>query len=98
MFHLERHKLIAITIYLLVVLYEWMHNGQEHGIAVAVVLGMFLLIILFEGIFAFLGSFGFMESFASDSRAGLSTSAVSVLGWVLFLIACTFFLFNINIF
>ena len=95
---LERHKLIAITIYLLVVLYEWMHNGQEHGIAVAAVLGLFLIIILFEGIFAFFGSFGFMESFASDSRDGLSSSAESVLGWVLFLIACTFFVFNISIF
>ena len=98
MFHLERHKLIAITIYTLVVLFEWLNGGQENGLAVAVVLGIFMLIILFEGIFAFLGSFGFMESFASDSRDGLSTSAVSFLGWILFLIACAFFLFNLNIY
>lgn len=98
MLHLEKHKLLAIAIYLLVVLFEWINNGQEHGIAVAVVLGMLLCIIIFEGIFAFFGSFGFMESFASDSRTGLSTSAVSILGWLLFLIACAFFVFNLKIF
>lgn len=97
MIYLEKHKLIAIAIYSSVVSYEWLSNGQEHGIAVAAVLGMFLFIILFEGLFAFLGSFGFMESFASDSRNGLSTNAVSFLGWILFLIACAFFVFNINI-
>ena len=98
MIHLERHKLIAIAIYILVVLFEWMNNGQEHGTDVAVVLGMFLLIILFAGIFAFFGSFGFMESFASDSRDGLSTNAVSIVGWLLFLIASAFFVFNLSIF
>lgn len=96
--YIEKHKLIAITIYILVVLFEWMTEGKDHGIAVAVVLGLFLLIILFERVFAFFGSFGFMESFASDSRDGLSNSAVSVLAWILFLITCTFFVFNINIF
>ena len=98
MIHLERHKLIAIAIYIFVVLFEWLNGGQEHGIAVAVILGVFLLIILFESIFAFLGSFCFKESFASDSRDGLSTSAVSILGWLLFLIACACFLFNWNVY
>ena len=98
MIYFETHKLIATAIYASVVAFEWLNNGQEHGIAVAVVLGMFLSIILFEGIFAFFGSFGFMESFASDSRDGLSNSSVSFLGWILFLIACAFFLFNLSIF
>ena len=98
MIHLERHKLIALSLYVLVVGFEWMREGQEHGIAVAVVLGLFLLIILFEGIIAFFGSFGFMESFASDSRDGLSGSAVSIVGWLLFIIACACFIFNLKLF
>lgn len=98
MIQIETHKLIAAAIYFCVVIFEWLNNGQDYGIAVAVILGMFLLIIWFEGLFAFLGSFGFMESFASDSRQGLSTNAVSIVGWVMFLIACAFFVFNLKIY
>jgi len=98
MFYYEKHKLIAIAIYIAVVAFKWINNGQDYGIAVAVVLGMLLTMILFEGIFAFFSSFGFMESFASDSREGLSNSSVSIVGWVLFLIGCAFFVFNLNIF
>ena len=92
-----RHKLIAITLYIIVVLFEWFSGGQENGLAAAVVLGGLLLLILFSQVFAFFGSFGFMESFASDHRDGLSPNSVSFLGWILFLIGCAFFLFNWNI-
>ncbi|KAG1651210.1 Prolyl-tRNA editing protein ProX [Nymphon striatum] len=71
-------------------------GGEENGLAAAVILGLLLILILFSGVFAFLGSFGFMESFASDHRDGLSTNAVSFLGWILFLLGCAFFLFNWN--
>lgn len=94
MIHIELHKLKAIAIYIGVVSFEWFSGGQENGIAAAVVLGFLLLLILFSGVFAFLGSFGFMESFASDHRDGLSSSSVSFLSWILFLIGCAFFIFN----
>ena len=98
MIHLEKHKLVAIGVYASVVAFEWLNSGQENGLAAAVVLGVFLLLIIFSGIFAFLGSFGFMESFASDSREGLSSSTVSILGWIVFLIGCAFFIFNFRIY
>ncbi|MEB8432926.1 hypothetical protein OO007_11875 [Cocleimonas sp. KMM 6892] len=94
--YIEKHKLTAIGIYIIVVLFEWFSGGQQNGLAAAAVLGLLLVLIVFSGVFAFLGSFGFMESFASDHREGLSTSSVSFLGWILFLIGCAFFLFNWN--
>jgi len=95
--YIEKHKLTAIGIYIIVVLFEWFSGGQQNGLAAAAVLGLLLLLILFSGVFAFLGSFGFMESFASDHSDGLSSNAVSFLSWILFLIGCAFFLFNLNI-
>lgn len=98
MIHIEKHKLIAITVYISVVSYEWFTSGKDNGIGAAMVLGLFLLLILFSGIFAFLGSFGFKESFASDFSEGLSPSAVTFLGWIIFLIGCAFFVFNFSIY
>ena len=96
MLHIESHKLKAIVLYIIVVSFEWFSGGQENGTAAAFILGVLLVVILFSNVFAFLGSFGFMESFASDHREGLSPSSVSFLGWILFLIGCAFFLFNWN--
>ena len=96
MIHIESHKLKAIALYIIVVLFEWFSGGQENGTAAAFILGVLLAIILLSQVFAFFGSFGFMESFASDHGDGLAPSAVSFLGWILFLIGCAFFLFNWN--
>ena len=94
MIHIERNKLIAITIYLSVTSFEWLIGGQENGLAAAVILGLLLIMILFSGVFAFFGSFGFMESFASDFSDGLSSSSVSILSWTLFIFGCAYFIFT----
>ena len=80
MIHIEKHKLVDVAVYMSIVAFEWHTGGKDNGIAVAMVLGLFLLIILFSKIFAFFGSFGFKESFASDYGDGISPSSVAFLG------------------
>ena len=94
--HLTSSKIKAIALYFIVVSFEFFSGGQANGSATAVMLGGFLLPILFSETFAWFSSFGLMESFASDSREGLSPNIVSFLGWILLLIGCAYFLFNLN--
>ncbi len=96
MIHIENHKIKAIALYIIVVLFEWLSGGQKNGTEVVLILSGLLLPILFSEVFAFFSSFGFMESYASDSRDGVSPNTISFLGWILFLLGCTYFLFNLN--
>lgn len=62
------------------------------------IMGVILLPIMFPSVVAWFASWGFMESMAKDSRAGLSPSLVAFFYWLILLIVSVCFVFNVGIY
>jgi len=90
--------MIALGIYIAVLLLVWSRDNIEHTQGAAIVLGVLLIPVLFPRVFAWLSSWGFMESLASDSGKGVSVSMAGLFFWILYIIACLFFVFEWSIY
>lgn len=91
---MEKHQLVAIGIFLTVSLLSILREGFDVGIMRALVLGVFLLTILFYRIIAFFAGFGFPEYFAKDFKSKNHPGPYALFFWILFLIACGFVVFQ----
>lgn len=98
MIYLDKNKACAIAVYLAVNAWVYLRGIEGQFDVSALVLGAFLIPILMPGLVAWFGSWGFIESLAKDSSAGLSPSVVSFLGWLLLIMASAFFLFNMSVY
>ena len=96
--HISKSKLVAILIYIGVVGLVWLRGNTGYTQGTAIVLGIFLIAILFSRLFAWSASWGMMESLASDHGKGVPTSMASLFYWILYLIACAFFVFEWSIY
>jgi hypothetical protein len=91
---MEKHKIVAIGIVLAISLLSMLRDGVDEGIKHAVVLGGFLLPILFYRVIAFFAGFGLPEYFAKDFKSENHPGPYAFFFWILFLIACGFVVFQ----
>ncbi|MGI9317729.1 MAG: hypothetical protein ACR2QW_10380 [bacterium] len=98
MIQVEKHKGIAILMYLGVIAFSWFRDGREYAQGAAVVLGVLLSIILFDRLVIWFSSWGFMESFASDRGRGVPAGPAVFFFWILYVIAVLFILFKWSVY
>ncbi|MCU7797200.1 MAG: hypothetical protein KZQ75_08725 [Candidatus Thiodiazotropha sp. (ex Myrtea spinifera)] len=91
---MERHKLIALTIFVFVSLYLGVRDGFEEAVAQQLILAVLLIPILFYRVVAFFSGFGFPEYFARDFKSENHPGPYAIFFWLLFLIACLFMIFE----
>ncbi|MCU7807877.1 MAG: hypothetical protein KZQ73_08430 [Candidatus Thiodiazotropha sp. (ex Semelilucina semeliformis)] len=91
---MERHKLIALTIFVFVSLYLGVRDGFEEAVAQQLILAVLLIPILFYRVVAFFSGFGFLEYFARDFKSENHPGPYAIFFWLLFLIACLFMIFE----
>ncbi|MBX2867319.1 MAG: hypothetical protein KTR18_01480 [Acidiferrobacterales bacterium] len=94
MIHIAKHKIYAIGIYLLVTCFIYLVDGSERATQAIVILGIFLVFILFAEFIAWLSSWGMPEALASDHGTPLSPDLVAIFLWAVFLIASMFLIFG----
>jgi len=95
---MERHQVVALVIYLVMVAVIGLRAGVDGVIEQGGILFMFLLPILFVRVIAYYSSFGFWEFFAKDFGSGNSPGPYAFFFWMLFIIACLFTLFGWSIY
>ena len=91
---LEKHKAIAIVIFLGVSTLCAVRDGREQAIGTVLILALFLIPIMFYRVIALLSSFGFPEVFAKDYGSENHPGPYAFFFWILFLIACCFIVFE----
>lgn len=91
---MEKHKVVALAIFLIVVLFTSLRDGFEDALAGHIILAVFLVPILFYRVVAFFSSFGFPEYFAKDFKSENHPGPYAFFFWLLFLIVCAFLLFK----
>ncbi|MCU7813534.1 MAG: hypothetical protein KZQ77_20205 [Candidatus Thiodiazotropha sp. (ex Notomyrtea botanica)] len=91
---MERHKLIALTIFLFVSLYLGVRDGFEEAVAQQLILAVLLIPIFFYRVVAFFSGFGFPEYFARDFKSENHPGPYAIFFWLLFLITCLFMIFE----
>jgi hypothetical protein len=87
MIYLEKHQKIAILIFIILSLILFLREDQTELLQKIALLFLFLLAILLYKLLAFLSSFGFLPSMASDAN-NFKTGPFAFLFWVIFVIAC----------
>ena len=91
---LEKHKAIAIVMFLGVSTLCAVRDGREQAMNTVFILALFLMPIMFYRVIAFLSSFGFPEVFAKDYGSANHPGPYAFFFWILFLIACCFIVFE----
>ncbi len=92
------HKRIALGLFLAVVSYTSQRYGFDESLAKNIILGMFLVPILFYRTIAYFSGFGFPEYFARDFKTENHPEPYALFFWILYLIVCAFIVFNWSIF
>jgi len=90
---IEKHQKIAILIFIIVAIILFNRGGTETLLNQGVPAFIFLVMILFYRLFAWLMSFGFLPSLASDAH-NYKTGPFAVVFWILFLISIYVGVFN----
>jgi len=91
---MEKHKVIAIGVFLSVAFLTFSRDGSVDGLRNTIVLAAFLAPILFYRIIAFFSGFGFPEFFAKDFKSENHPGPYAFFLWVVFLLACSFVIFQ----
>jgi len=92
------HKLLALAIYLLVVGFTWLGQGDAVAWREGLVLGIFLVPIFLYRTIAWLSGFGFPEYFARDFGSENHPGPYALFFWLVFLIACAFVVFDLSLY
>ena len=94
MIPIQKHKVIAILIYACVLTLIWFRDGEQRAQGAAIVLGVFLIMIVFNRLFIWFASWGPMESLASDRGRGVPVGPAILFFWCLYVIAILFLVFK----
>ncbi|MFK8012199.1 MAG: hypothetical protein AB8B80_09180 [Marinicellaceae bacterium] len=86
MVHFEKHQKIAILIFTFLSLILYLREEQAEFQEKVALLFIFLLPILLYKLLAYLSSFGFLPSIASDAN-NYKTEPFAFLFWIIYLIA-----------
>ncbi len=86
MIHLEKHQKYAIYIFIISSLILYNREEQAEFLRNIGILFLFLIPILFYKLLAFISSFGFLPSLASDAN-NFKTGPFAFLFWIIYLIA-----------
>ncbi len=91
---MEKHKAIAIAIFLAVAILSVVRDGLEEAQHTVIILSMFLVPIMFYRFIAFLSGLGFPECFAKDYGSKNHPGPYAFFFWILFIVACCFVVFQ----
>ena len=92
--YLPKYKVTALVYSVFLILLAYGRGGDTGVEQSAPLVAGALSIVLFSKVFAWLGSWGFMESLARDSGTPLNPKVVAFLGWILLLAVGLFILLS----
>lgn len=96
---IEKHQVVAVLIFVGVSVLVAIRDGTgNETLARIVVLLVFLVPLFLYRLVAYFSSVGFMEYFASDYGSENPAGVYAFFFWLLFLIACSFQLFEWSIY
>ncbi len=96
--YIAKNKIYAVLLYIIVNAVVYQRGDQAQLDASLLILAVIILPIFIPGVFAWFARWGFMESLAKDSGSAVSPDMVSLFFWLVFIIASTFFVFNLSLY